>query len=358
MKLPSLKIGDLTAKIPIIQGGMGACVSLSSLASAVAREGGIGIISAVHPGFKEEDFETNNLAANIRALKNEIRKAKELAPSGIIGMNIMVAMKNYKEYVQAALEEKIDIIISGAGLPLDLPELVKGTATKIVPIVSSAKAALVIAKMWDKKNNVAPDAVIVEGPEAGGHLGFSNEELASENPPQLLDIVKDVKKTLETFAAKYNKEIPVIAAGGIFDGKDIADAIKAGAAGVQMATRFVATDECDADINFKMAYVNAKQEDVVIVKSPVGMPGRAIKNEFLEKLMEEEKLAVTKCYSCIKPCNPKQTPYCISQALLESVKGHMASGLIFTGAKVYKIKEIVSVKNLMNELVLEAQSNL
>lgn len=356
MKLPSLKIGDLTAKIPIIQGGMGACVSLSSLASAVAKQGGIGVISAVHPGFKEPDFETNNLAANIRGLKNEIRKAKELAPSGIIGMNIMVAMKNYKEYVQAALEEKIDIIISGAGLPLDLPELVKGTATKIVPIVSSAKAALVIAKMWDKKNNVAPDAVIVEGPEAGGHLGFSNEEL--DNPPQLLDIVKDVKKTLEAFAAKYNKDIPVIAAGGIFDGKDIADAIKAGASGVQMATRFVATDECDADINFKMAYVNATQEDVVIVKSPVGMPGRAIKNKFLERLMQEQKIAVNKCYSCIKPCNPKQTPYCISTALLESVKGHMDAGLIFTGAKVYKIKEIVSVENLMNQLVLEAQSNL
>ncbi len=356
--LPPLKIGDIIAKVPIIQGGMGACVSLSSLASAVAKEGAIGIISAVHPGFRESDFESNNVVANIRGLKNEIRKAKSLAPSGIIGMNIMVAMKNYKRYVDAALEEKIDLIISGAGLPLDLPELVKGTNTKIIPIVSSVKAGLVITKMWDRKHNVAPDAIVVEGCNAGGHLGFSIEELTSNNPPKLLDIVKDIKEMLKEFSKKYNKYIPVIAGGGIFDGKDIAEALKAGADGVQMATRFVTTEECDADINFKNAYINSKFEDVVIVKSPVGMPGRAIKNKFLESLKEQPTISKTKCFSCIKTCNPKETPYCISEALLTSVKGDIENGLIFAGSNVYKLKEIVSVKNLINELVKEAESEL
>lgn len=356
MKLPSLKIGDITAKIPIIQGGMGACISLSSLASAVANEGGIGVISAVHPGFKESDFQTNNIEANARALKNEIRKAKKLSPNGIIGINIMVAMKNYRKYIEAALEEKIDIIISGAGLPLELPAIVKGSTTKIIPIVSSSKAALVITKMWDRKHQMVPDAIIVEGCDAGGHLGFSLEELKSDNPPKLLDIVKEVKTILDTFCKKYNKDIPVIAAGGIFDGKDIAQALKAGASGVQMGTRFVATKECDADINFKNAYINAQKEDVIIVKSPVGMPGRAINNKFLERLKAQEKLSRQRCYSCIKTCNPAETPYCISEALLEAVKGNIDNGLIFAGSKVYKINEIVSVKNLINELIMGAEN--
>lgn len=358
MKLPSLKIGDITAKLPIIQGGMGACISLSSLASAVANEGGIGIISAVHPGFKEPDFETNNVEANIRGLKKEIQKAKKISPNGIIGMNIMVAMKNYDKYVKAALEENIDIIISGAGLPLDLPKLTKGTSTKIIPIVSSAKAALVIAKMWDRKNNVTPDAVVVEGCDAGGHLGFSLEELNSDNPPKLLDIVKEVKEVLKSFCKKYNKNIPVIAAGGIFDGKDIVEALKAGADGVQMGTRFVATHECDADINFKNAYVNAKKEDVIIVKSPVGLPGRAINNKFLEKLKIDGKLSKNGCYSCIRTCNPAETPYCISQALLEAVKGNIDNGLIFAGANVYKIKEIITVKKLIEYIIKETENEL
>ncbi len=358
MKLPELKIGDLVAKVPIIQGGMGADVSLSSLASAVAREGAIGIISAVHTGFKEEDFEKNSLTANLRTLKEEIFKAKEKSQNGIIGVNIMVAMRNYREYVQAAVEAKADLIISGAGLPLDLPALVKGTQTKIVPIVSSAKAALVISKIWDRKQSTAPDAVIVEGCKAGGHLGFSLEELKSENPPELLDIVKDVKEIMKEFSCKYNKEIPIIAAGGIFDGNDIVKAIKAGARGVQIATRFVATDECDADIRFKQAYVNARKEEVVIVESPVGMPGRAVNNKFLKKLEECEKIEPQHCYGCIQKCNPKTTKYCISKALLNAVKGNIDEGLIFAGENVYKIDKIVSVKELINELVLQAEEEM
>lgn len=353
MELPSLKIGDITAKIPIIQGGMGARISLSSLASAVANEGSIGIISAVYPGYDEPDFKTDNLTANLRGLKKEIQKARELSPNGIIGVNIMVAMNNYDKFVKAALDENIDIIISGAGLPLELPTIAKGYNTKLVPIVSSAKAALVISKMWDRKQNTVPDAIVVEGYKAGGHLGFSTEDL--KNPKDLLIIVKEVKEIIKPFEQKYNKQIPVIAAGGIFDGKDIADALKAGADGVQMATRFVATKECDVNIKFKQAYINAQEEDVIVIKSPVGMPGRAIKNKFLNQLEKDGNIPKTGCFNCIRTCNPSQTPYCISEALLKSAIGDIDNGLIFAGSNVYKIKQIVTVKELIDELVNEAK---
>ncbi|WP_339060165.1 nitronate monooxygenase family protein [Tepidibacillus marianensis] len=354
MKLPSLVLGELIATVPIIQGGMGVGVSRSRLASAVANEGGIGIISGAQIGFTEPDFETNSLAANLRALRKEIRKARESSPKGIIGLNLMVAMNHYKELALAAVEEKINLIISGAGLPKDLPDLVKGTKTKIAPIVSSGKAAQLIAKLWDRKYNHAPDLVIVEGPEAGGHLGFSLEELNQNPRPELGQILLEVKESLAPYQEKYNKDIPVIAAGGIFDGNDIAKYVKLGAAGVQMATRFVATDECDADIRFKEAYVKSKEKDIHFVKSPVGMPGRAIINTF-SKRSEEGRIPVTKCYACLLPCDPKTTPYCISNALIEAVKGNIENGLIFTGSNAYKIREIISVKKLMQQLVAEAE---
>lgn len=354
MKLPHLKIGELVVDLPIIQGGMGIGVSRSRLASAVANEGGIGVISGVQIGFEEDDFETNNKEANLRALRYEIRKARELSPLGVIGLNLMVAMNNYKEMVKAAVEEGIDIIISGAGLPTELPNLIKGTKTKAAPIVSSAKAAMVITKLWDHKFSYIPDLVVVEGPEAGGHLGFSIDQLKEENKPKLLDIVKEVLMVLKPYEEKYQKPIPVVAGGGIYNGEDIARAINAGAAGVQMATRFVATEECDAHINYKMAYINSSKEDLRIVKSPVGMPGRAITNSFLGKL-EKGKIPVQKCYNCLKPCDPADTPYCISKALLEAVKGNVEDGLIFTGSNAYKLDKIVTVKELMKELKEEAE---
>jgi nitronate monooxygenase len=357
MKLPSLKIGDLVAAVPIIQGGMGIGVSLSSLASAVANQGAIGIISAAQPGYMEEDFETNNKEANIRGLISQIRKARILSPNGIIGVNIMVAMNNYKEMVLTSVKEKIDIIISGAGLPMDLPEMVKGSATKAAPIVSSGRAAALISKVWDKRYSYAPDAVVVEGPKAGGHLGFNLEQLSDIENHEVTDIVKDVIDALKPYEEKYKKKIPVIAAGGIYTGADIAKCLKAGAAGVQMATRFAATEECDADIKYKEAYINAKEEDIQIVKSPVGMPGRAIRNKFLEKV-SNGNIQIKRCFSCIKTCNPKDTPYCITKALIEAVKGNVDDGLIFTGANVYKVDKIVPVKELMEELISEAEAAL
>ena len=354
MKLPPLKIGELIASIPIIQGGMGVGVSLSGLASAVANEGGIGIISTAQIGYNEKDFGTNAGEANIRALRNEIRRARELSPNGIIGINIMVAMNNYEELTRTALEEGIDLIISGAGLPLNLPKIAKDFKAKIAPIVSSAKAATVISKMWDRKNNCAPDFVVVEGPEAGGHLGFSVEALVEKKTQDLKEIVKEVIEAIKPFEEKYNKKIPIIAAGGIYTGSDIAEIMKLGASGVQMATRFVATQECDASLAFKMAYIDSKQEDIKIVKSPVGMPGRAINNKFM-KITQEKGCKVDKCYLCIKNCNPKKTPYCITEALIQAVKGNLDKGLIFVGSNAYKVDKIVSVKDLMKELVTEAE---
>ncbi|MBX4272085.1 NAD(P)H-dependent flavin oxidoreductase [Clostridium estertheticum] len=354
MKLPPLKIGELIARIPIIQGGMGVGVSLSKLASAVANEGGIGIISTAQIGFNEEDFATNAKEANKRALRNEIRRARELSPKGIIGINIMVAMNNYEELTMVALQEGIDLIISGAGLALDLPKIAKGFKTKLAPIVSSAKAAIVISKMWDRKNNCAADLIVVEGPEAGGHLGFSLESLLEKKAQDLKQIVKEVIEAIKPFEEKYNKKIPVVAAGGVYTGTDISELMKIGAAGVQMATRFVATNECDASLAFKMAYINSKEGDIKIVKSPVGMPGRAINNNFM-KVVEEKGCKVSKCYLCIKKCDPKTTPYCITEALIQAVRGNLDNGLIFVGSNAYRVNKIVTVKELMTELVEEAE---
>lgn len=357
MKLRGIKIGDLISKYPIMQGGMGVGVSMHKLAGNVAKEGGIGIISTADIGYQEPEFEKDPMKANIKAIKTEIEEARKIAPKGIIGVNVMVALSNYAEIVRECVKNKIDLIVSGAGLPKDLPSFIKGTKTKIAPIVSSGRAAKLIAKLWISKYNYAPDMIVIEGPEAGGHLGFKTEELLPENKPKLENITKDVLKEVKEIEKESGKEIPVVVAGGIFDGKDIAKFLKLGASGVQMATRFVATEECDASDAFKQAYVNAKKEDIKIIKSPVGMPGRAIRNEFIKKV-ESSKAKITKCYNCIKTCNPAETPYCITRALINSVKGNLDEGLIFCGSNVDKINKIVTAKELMKELVNEAETEL
>jgi len=354
MKLSSLKIGDLTAKIPIIQGGMGIGVSGYKLASAVANEGAVGVISGVQIGYREPDFETNTLEANVRAMKKEIAKAREISPEGILGVNLMVAITHYDEMVQACVEAGADLIISGAGLPMHLPKLVEGSNVKIAPIVSSGKAATLIIKNWTKKYSRLPDLVVVEGPEAGGHLGFKREELDEDTKRPLEEIVTEVIEAVSVFEKEFGKEIPVVAAGGVYSGEDIARFIKLGAAGVQMGTRFVATEECDADIKYKMAYLDAKKDDIKIIISPVGMPGRAVRNELIKKV-EGGRIPPRKCYNCIKKCNPKDTPYCISNALIAAVKGNIDEGLIFVGSNAYRLDKITTVKELINELVTEAE---
>lgn len=354
MKLSELRIGNLTAKVPIVQGGMGVGISLSSLAGAVALNGGVGVISGVEIGFNEPDFLKNKKEANLRALKAHIKKAREICKKGVIGVNIMAALNNFEEMVIESVKEKIDMIFSGAGLPLKLPQLTKGSDTKIAPIVSSARAAALICRAWDKHYQVAPDAVVVEGPLAGGHLGFSVEEL-DKPTHQLEEILRDVLETLKPFEEKFKKKIPVIAGGGVFTGMDIANILYAGASGVQMATRFVATHECDASGEFKQAYIDAKEEDVEIIQSPVGMIGRAIRNNFLDEVKAGIKKPIRCLCNCLKPCNPLKAPYCIADALINAQRGNLKNGFAFVGANVFRIKKMVSVKELMEELVSEAE---
>lgn len=349
MKFSELKIGNLTAKLPIIQGGMGIGISLHTLASAVANTGGIGIISGVQIGFREPDFIKNMLESNLRALEKEITLAKENTKQGIIGINFMVAMKHYDLFVKKAAQCGIDLIISGAGLPLELPSLVKGSNTKIAPIVSSGKAASLICRMWDKKDHVAPDLVVVEGPLAGGHLGFSREELDGENVPKLEDILLDVIEVVKPFSKKYNKHIPIIAAGGIYDGNDIAKFLTLGADGVQMGTRFIPTHECDAHLNYKFAHINSHKEDIQTVTSPVGMPGRAIINDLMKR-DEKNKRCL---YKCLRRCNPTEIPYCISQSLINAANGDVNNALLFCGSEGYRAEKIQSVQEVMDQLIEE-----
>lgn len=351
----SLKIGDLTAKLPVIQGGMGIGVSLSGLASAVANEGGVGVISAAAIGMLEPDFSTNYVAANIRALKKEIRKARELT-KGILGVNIMVALSNFSEMAKTAIEEGIDIIFSGAGLPLNLPKYLRESkVTKLVPIVSSARAAGLIAKRWLGKYKYAPDAIVVEGPMAGGHLGFKNEHITDPDYKleKLLSEVITEAKTIEDMAAK---RIPVIAAGGIYTGEDIYKFIQLGASGVQMATRFVTTVECDASLEFKKTYLECRKEDIGIINSPVGMPGRAIINKFINDVNTGSKKPYECPYNCIITCDCDSSPYCIALALINAKIGNMEHGFAFAGENAYRAEKIVSVKDLINSLVEEYNS--
>ncbi len=335
---------------------MGVGVSLSGLASAMANEGGIGVIAAAGIGMYESDFFTNYLEANARALRQEIRKAK-LLTRGILGLNIMVALSNYGDLVRFAIEEEIDVIFSGAGLPMTMPEyLDRNTHTKLVPIISSGRAAGLICKRWLSRYDYLPDAVVVEGPKAGGHLGFSLEQI-SDPAFALEKLVPEVVEAVRSFSIRYGKPIPVIAAGGIYTGADIKRIMELGADGVQMGTRFVATHECDADILFKQAYIDAKAEDIVIINSPVGMPGRAIRNQYLDDVEKGIKKPYRCPYHCILTCDYKNSPYCIAHALISAKQGRFRNGFAFAGANVHRVSEIVSVKELVSTLVAEYEQS-
>jgi nitronate monooxygenase len=348
----SFSIGDLKIPLPIIQGGMGVGISLSGLASAVANEGGIGVISTVGIGFIGEVKHGNFNQGNIDAIRAEIRRARELS-DGIIGVNIMTVLTNYSEMVQTAIEEDIDIIFSGAGLPLDLPGFLKaGSRTKLVPIVSSGRAASIICNKWKPRYNYLPDAIVVEGPLAGGHIGFKSSEVDLESN-RLENLVADVLKVSDEMKKLYGKDIPVIAAGGIFSGGDMLRFLKLGASAVQLGTRFVATEECDASLAFKQAFIGAVEADVRIIESPVGMPGRSIYNNFLYEAERGNKRPTSCKFKCIKTCNPLTTPYCIANALLAANKGDFNEGFAFAGANVYKVNSISSVASVFEELKKE-----
>lgn len=343
-----LVIGDLTAKIPVIQGGMGVGISLSKLAGAVAAEGGIGIISTAQIGYREPDFDEHPIEANLRAIGSEIAKARELARGGIVGVNIMVATREYERYVKAAVEAGADLIISGAGLPMKLPELTKGSRTKIAPIVSSLKSAEVILKYWKKKYDRLPDLVVIEGPRAGGHLGFKLEELEQIDDAAYDEEIKRILARVKEYAQEKDTTIPVVVAGGVYERSDMEHYLAMGAAGVQVATRFVTTYECDAAEEYKQAYIHAKKEDIIIVKSPVGMPGRAILNPFMKRA-KEGQIPHGRCHMCISTCKPAETPYCITEALVNAAVGNVDEALLFCGSNAYRAKGLEHVKDIMDE---------
>lgn len=352
----SLKIGNLTINVPVIQGGMGVGISLSGLASAVANEGGVGVISSAGLGILYKDFSEDFLEASIHGLKEEIRKAREKT-RGIIGVNVMVAMTNFADMIRTSIAEKVDVIIAGAGLPLDLPSfLKKESVTKLIPIVSSARAARVICEKWKSNYDYLPDAIVVEGPKAGGHLGFKEEQINDENFT-LEKLVPEIVSELKTFEEKYDKQISLIAAGGIYTGQDIHDILKLGASGVQMGTRFVTTHECDASEGFKQSYLNAEEKDIEIIKSPVGMPGRAILSNFIAKVREGKKQPGKCPYKCIKTCDIEKSPYCIIVALINALKGNFENGFAFAGANAFRATRIISVKETFQALLREFEES-
>lgn len=355
-KLKSLNIGGLTIQLPIIQGGMGVRVSAATLASAVSNEGALGVIAAVGLGEEGSNKHLDYATRSLRSFADIIRQTRRLTTNPI-GVNIMCALTNYDGLVDTAQEEGVDVIISGAGLPLRLPSLIKNDKTKIIPIVSSGRATRIICDTWKRRYHRIPDAIIVEGPLAGGHLGYSREELADPQQFSLENILKDVVSIAREYHSDQ-KSIPVIAAGGVFDAGDIVRMLQLGASGVQMATRFVCTHECDASIKYKEAYLASKKEDIVIIQSPVGMPGRVIRNRFVERIESGEKIDFTCPYKCLITCDPRKVNYCIAKALIHAYRGELEDGFVMCGSNAYRIDKIVSVKELILELVEGAEDLL
>ena len=352
-----MKIGKYEIKHPIIQGGMGVGISWDKLAGSVSKEGGLGVISAIGTGYYENQKYVEKQVDNRpfsekefyskKALKVIFENARKICGDAPLGCSILYAINDYGRVVHDACEAGADIIITGAGLPTNMPEFTKDYPdVALVPIVSTARALKIIIKRWSRYGKV-PDAVIVEGPLSGGHQGFSYEECFKEEN-QLENLIPSIVE----LANQY--DIPVIAAGGIWDKNDIKKYLEMGCAGVQMGTRFIGTYECDANDNFKEILLNAKEEDIKLMKSPVGYPARGVKTN-LQLLIEKNEAPRIKCISnCVVPCKrgveAKKVGFCIADRLSDAYMGNRELGLFFTGSNGYKIEKLVSVKELMEEL--------
>jgi len=357
LTLPSLKIGDLELDLPIIQGGMGVRISASRLASAVSNEGGLGVVASVGTGEEWPDRSLDFATRSYRSLRELLREAKSLTPNPI-AVNIMCALTNYESLVTASVEEDVAAIISGAGLPLKLPAFVKNNRIKLIPIVSSGRAADLICRVWSKRYARLPDAFVVEGSLAGGHIGMSMAEVENTQEHNLEMLLKDVLNVSQKYFDATGTKMPVIAAGGIFDGRDIAKFLRLGASGVQMATRFVCTDECDAAYPYKEAYLKCQKKDIVMIESPVGLPLRVIRNPFVDRVLSGDKVDFKCEYKCLSTCDPRVTNYCIADALVNAYRGNMDQGFATCGANAYRIERIVSVHELVQELVHDTIQNL
>lgn len=332
---------------------MGVGVSLGGLAGAVAACGGMGTISTADAGYQEPDFPTDPAGANLRALRREIGRAKELARgAGMVAVNAMVATRQFADAVRTAVAAGVDAVVCGAGLPLELPALTQGK-TAIAPIVSSPRAARLLLKTWDRKYQTTADFLVLEGSRAGGHLGFGEEALKEGTCPSLEDLLPGVLAETAPYAEKYGHPIPVFPAGGIWSGADMARLTRLGAAGVQLATRFIATWECDASQGYKDVLLEAREEDLAIIHSPVGMPGRAVRTPLIRRLEAGERLVPQWCAQCMQGCWPSEIPFCITHALIQAVKGNREEGLFFSGASVGLLDRMCSVRELMEELIRE-----
>lgn len=347
-----MKLGNRELALPLIQGGMGVGVSMGGLAGAVAAKGAMGTLSTADAGWNEPDFAAHPQQANLRALRREVQRAKRLAAgAGLVAVNAMVATRQYADSVRAALEAGADAIVSGAGLPLELPALAEGFDALLAPIVSSPRAAQLICRTWAKRYGRVPDFVVLEGCRAGGHLGFEEADLLAGRCAPLSQLIPQVLAALRPFEEKFGRAIPLFCAGGVATGAEMARCTRLGAAGAQMATRFIATEECDASQGYKDVLIAARPEDLRIIHSPVGMPGRAVNSPLVQRLAAGLRQPPAHCSGCIKSCRPAETPFCITHALIEAVKGNWEEGLFFSGSRVDLADRMRTVPDLIDELM-------
>ena len=349
-----MKLGNRELALPLIQGGMGVGVSMGGLAGAVAAEGAMGTLSTADAGWNEPDFAAHPQQANLRALRREVQRAKRLAAgAGLVAVNAMVATRQYADSVHTALEAGADAIVSGAGLPLELPALAEGFEALLAPIVSGPRAAQLICRTWAKRYGRVPDFVVLEGCQAGGHLGFEEADLLSGRCAPLSRLIPEVLAALRPFEEKFGRAIPLFCAGGVATGAEMARCTRLGAAGAQLATRFIATEECDAGQGYKDVLLAARPEDLRIIHSPVGMPGRAVNSPLVQRLAAGMRQPPAHCSGCIKSCRPAETPFCITHALIEAVKGNWEEGLFFSGSRVDLVDRMRTVPDLIDELMKE-----
>lgn len=347
-----MKLGNRELALPLIQGGMGVGVSMGGLAGAVAAEGAMGTLSTADAGWNEPDFAAHPQQANLRALRREVQRAKRLAAgAGLVAVNAMVATRQYADSVRTALEAGADAIVSGAGLPLELPALAEGFEALLAPIVSGPRAAQLICRTWAKRYGRVPDFVVLEGCQAGGHLGFEEADLLSGRCTPLSRLIPEVLAALRPFEEKFGRAIPLFCAGGVATGAEMARCTRLGAAGAQLATRFIATEECDAGQGYKDVLLAARPEDLRIIHSPVGMPGRAVNSPLVQRLAAGMRQPPAHCSGCIKSCRPAETPFCITHALIEAVKGNWEEGLFFSGSRVDLVDRMRTVPDLIDELM-------
>lgn len=349
-----MKLGNRELALPLIQGGMGVGVSMGGLAGAVAAQGAMGTLSTADAGWNEPDFASHPQQANLRALRREVQRAKRLAAgAGLVAVNAMVATRQYADSVRTALEAGADAIVSGAGLPLELPALAEGFEALLAPIVSGPRAAQLICRTWAKRYGRVPDFVVLEGCQAGGHLGFEEADLLSGRCAPLSRLIPEVLAALRPFEEKFGRAIPLFCAGGVATGAEMARCTRLGAAGAQLATRFIATEECDAGQGYKDVLLAARPEDLRIIHSPVGMPGRAVNSPLVQRLAAGMRQPPAHCSGCIKSCRPAETPFCITHALIEAVKGNWEEGLFFSGSRVDLVDRMRTVPDLIDELMKE-----